>query len=224
ADDVENVVFLVPPHLARIEDMTLLRRVPQRKLLVEPGGLRVAAQMPERKTVKGRGHDVAVGRQLKHCRDARLHLVGGLPGEGEPQKGRAVDTLLDQMGEAADQRRGLAGAGPRQHQLDVGACGRGTLLGRVETVRGHHFRICNGTAPMRPSRGCAVRPSADEPWRLRLIVTSPFSCKNGSKNCSMDNALFTKLQSPGPPHPGINPLKGFTWQPMVMIGVYSTLL
>ncbi len=58
ADNVEDVGLLVPPHLARAEDVPLLRRVPELEIGRKPGDLRVAAQMPEREAVKGRDRQV----------------------------------------------------------------------------------------------------------------------------------------------------------------------
>src|SRR5262249_54341826 len=73
--------------------------------------------------------------QVEPQRDALLHLVGGLLGEGQRQNAPAVGTLLYEVNKAAGERRGLAGAGTGQHQLHVGGSRRGGALRRIEGIR-----------------------------------------------------------------------------------------
>ena len=51
------------------------------------------------------------------------HLLGGAPGESEQEDRARIDALIDQMGDAVDQRASLAGAGAgddQQRPLDRG--------------------------------------------------------------------------------------------------------
>ena len=78
--------------------------------------------------------------------DARLHVVGGLLGEGQRQDALAIDSLPHQVNEATGQRRGLAGAGTGQNQLDAPGPGRRGLLRWIEGAHRLH-RDCSIVLP-----------------------------------------------------------------------------
>ena len=66
------------------------------------------------------------------ARDADAHLLGRLLGEGQGHDAVGIDAAVPEMTEAPDQRRGLARAGTRQHELDRMVGAGGAALGRVE--------------------------------------------------------------------------------------------
>ena len=140
ADDVENVLLLVPEHFPGREYATLLAGVPQHEPFGQAGDGRVALQQPERERMKR--HDVeAFGRrQLQQRGDAAAHLVGGHLGEGDGKNAGWRDAVTNEMNEATGERAGLARARPGERQLHRRHCGRGSRLGGVETPRRHRWR------------------------------------------------------------------------------------
>jgi hypothetical protein len=134
ANNVEDVSFLVPPHSPRVEDVTLLRRVPKREALGKPRKLRVPAQMPEGEPVKGRDAQLGSGYELKRRRNAGLHFIRGLPAEGQGQDAPAIDALPHQMNKAARKCRSLARTRAGQNKLDIAGPGGGTMLYRIERI------------------------------------------------------------------------------------------
>jgi hypothetical protein len=98
--------------------------------LLKPGRGRVASQLP-----KGKGMESCDGKSLrrrqlqKPCK-ARLQLIGGLLGVGHHQNAGGIGSFAGQIEEAAGERAGFPGPGPRQGQLDLcGALGGGRLRG-----------------------------------------------------------------------------------------------
>jgi hypothetical protein len=134
ADDIQDIGVLVPPHLARAEDVALLRRVPKLKTLGKPGSLRITAQMPEREAVEGCDAEIGGGRNAEGRRDAGFHFVRRFPGEGQSKDAPAVDASVHQMDETRRKRRGLARAGAGENELNASGRGGGPLLRRIEGV------------------------------------------------------------------------------------------
>ena len=130
ADNVENVLVLVPPHAAGAKNLPLFGRVPQGESLSEPRRGRIASQLP-----KGKGMESCDGqplrrRQLQKPCKARLELIGGLFGVGHYQNAGGIGAFADQIKEAAGERAGFPGPRPRQGQLNLcGALGGGRLRG-----------------------------------------------------------------------------------------------
>ncbi len=141
-DDVQDVGLLVPPHLARVENVPLLRRVPELEILRQPGQSRAPPEMTKAKAVKRRDRQLAIGLQRERPRDARLHVVRGLLGEGQRQDALLIGSLPHQVDEAPGQGRGLAGAGTGKNQLDAPGCRRRGLLRWIERAHLHH-RDCS---------------------------------------------------------------------------------
>ena len=69
-------------------------------------------------------------RQLQEPCKARLELIGGLFGVGHYQNAGGIGAFAHQVKEAAGERAGFPGPGPRQGQLNLsGALGGGRLRG-----------------------------------------------------------------------------------------------
>ena len=106
----------------------------------------VLAHQPVPEGVEGgdRGADEPIGHQHVH---ARLHLRGGLVGEGEGEDLLRAGALGgDQPGDAAGDHLGLAGAGPGHDQQRPFAVRDRPVLLRVEALE-------DGLEPRRPGPG-----------------------------------------------------------------------
>jgi hypothetical protein len=117
-----------------VENVPLLGRVPELKLLREPRHLRISPEMTKGEAVKRRNRQVLRGKKAERTRDARFHLVSGLFGEGEREDASAVHSLPYQMNETGSERRRLAGPGACQHQLVPSSAGRRHPLACIEVV------------------------------------------------------------------------------------------
>jgi len=129
-DNVENVLVLVPPHAAGAENLPLFGRVPQGETLLESRRGRIASQLPKGKGMESCDGQPLRGRQLQKPCKARLELIGGLFGVGHYQNAGGIGAFTHQIKEAAGERAGFSGPGPRQGQLDLnGALGGSRLCG-----------------------------------------------------------------------------------------------
>ena len=100
-DDVQDVGLLVPPHLARAEDVSLLGGIPKLKPLRKPAHARILVEQPECEGMKGLDVKARPRRQVQQPHDAVPHLVGGLLGESYGEDACRVSTLPDKMNKAA---------------------------------------------------------------------------------------------------------------------------
>ena len=86
------------------------------------------------------------GWEIERRRDAGLHFIRGLFGEGQRQNTPAIDALSHQMHKAARKRRRLARTGTGQNELDVSGSGGGALLSGIKGVQRHHRAVYDVTA------------------------------------------------------------------------------
>ena len=99
-----------------------------------PEGLAVAAQDAHTGRVERR-HPHLLRHRPDERRDPRLHLVGGLVGEGDGHDlERAHALLADQPGDAAREHSGLARTGAGEHEQGAAGVDDRLLLRRVQTV------------------------------------------------------------------------------------------
>src|ERR1700730_1937845 len=189
---VQNVRFLIPPHLARVEDVPLLGRIPELKIFRKASELRISSELSKCKAMKGCDREIACRCKIERLPNARFHLVSRFLGKRQCENALAIHPLLHEVNESAGERRGFARAGPSQNQL-MAPGGRGCgHLRRIEPIGAH----ARGTISVRRARLSASHCSA----RMRgplLIVPSV----NAASAASMDTRIreMTSCSAASPP-------------------------
>ena len=129
---------------------------------LEPGRRGVAAQDPHAGAVEGGDPHAACdgAHQLAH---PLPHLGGGLVGEGDREDlpGQRLPAV-QQMGDAAGEHAGLAGAGTRDDQQRAAAVLDGLALGRVQALDEFDEARCVRAGP-------GVLPGRRPRWALRRV-------------------------------------------------------
>jgi hypothetical protein len=126
---------------------------------------------PVRHRVKRPPADPPARGGRRHRRDPGQHVVGGAAGERQQQDPAGLDALGPEPRGACDQRAGLAGSRPGQHQQRPARVRRGPALGVVELVE-HAGRFEHGHERSEPGLFRPVPAPQDTPYgaQRRLVM------------------------------------------------------